>query len=479
MGSAARPNLPRYSWASLPPGGGGFILFNSLEFVLIFLPVTWLLWRLVVGRKENAGVVALLAASAAFYAHGEPILLSLLAGLIGVTFFLGRIVEARRSRLVLAIAVAVPLGALLWFKYAGFFSSCLHAWIPQVPVVAAAVLPLGISFFVFQMIAFLVDSYRGLTRADWLPRYALFISFFPQLIAGPIVHYRQIAPQLARKVMRKQADLGRGLFCFSVGLALKICGADTLAPYVDHLFEYATGWAVLLATLAYALQIYFDFNGYCVMAVGLGQMVGIRLPFNFDSPYKATSIIDFWRRWNITLSTFLRDYVYVPLGGNRRGKPRRYLNLMITMLLGGLWHGACANFVIWGGLHGLYLCIAHGVRRLGIPVPRLVGWTLTTAGVLVAWIFFRADSAGHALDLIQSMVWGWGTSQRFMLPDPATAVVMAIGWALVLFAPSSRALCERYKPTVPWVLFGALLLDASLTRLLYTGDVNEFIYFRF
>ena len=152
---------------------------------------------------------------------------------------------------------------------------------------------------------------------------------------------------------------------------------------------------------------------------------------------------------------------------------------MITMLLGGLWHRAGANFVIWGGLHGLYLCIAHGVRRLDIPVPRLVGWTLTTAGVLVAWIFFRADSAGRALDLIQSMVWGWGTSQRFMLPDPATAVVMAIGWALVLFAPSSRALCERYKPTVPWVLFGALLLAASLTRLLYTGDVNEFIYFRF
>src|SRR5262249_40838271 len=340
------------------------MLFNSYPFILGFLPLTLLLFHGLRGAglaRSSIGLLSLM--SLLFYGWWNPIYLLLIVPLMLVNFVLAaRIVprdtqRPRGAKPLLVLGIALNLGVLGYFKYANFFVDNLNAVTGLDLVLGKVILPIGISFFTFQKIAFLVDSYRG--RVDRLNfvDYVLFVTFFPQLIAGPIVHHSEVMRQFRDPAPVSMPTVALGVTIFTIGLAKKVLLADTPAPSACPVFAGAPAGArpaVLAAwgsALAYPAQLYFDFSGSSDMAIGGGLLFGIRLPINFASPYKAVSIIDFWHRWHITLSRFLRDYLYVPLGGNRKGRSRRYVNLLITMLLGGFWHGAGWTFVVWGSLH--------------------------------------------------------------------------------------------------------------------------------
>lgn len=365
---------------------------------------------------------------------------------------------------MLATGVAINLGILGFFKYWNFLADTLvSVGLPTVPT-TDILLPLAISFFTFQQIAFLVDARKGLV-SDWrFLDYSLFVTFFPQLVAGPIVHHKDVISQFLREQSLKinRSDLKIGLIIFAIGLIKKVVVADSLAGYADATFaddaqplSTAAAWA---GTLAYSFQIYFDFSGYSDMAIGLARIFGIRLPLNFDRPYATSSIIDFWRAWHMTLSRFLRDYLYVPLGGSRAGPTRRYTNLLITMLLGGLWHGAGWTFVMWGAMHGAYLIINHA-WRLGVSTyfgNRLTksmayqwaGRLVTFSAVTIAWVFFRAENFTDAMSIMSAL---------FGLND-TNATASTVGWelitllglllAVVWFMPSTQ---QWFAETTPYL----------------------------
>ncbi|MCL1465907.1 MBOAT family O-acyltransferase [Argonema galeatum] len=328
----------------------------------------------------------------------------------------------------MTLAIAVNLALIGYFKYANFFADSVNHLIGTAFRLDPIVLPLAISFFTFVQITYLVDAYRGETKEDNFFNYCLFVTFFPHLIAGPIVHHKDLMPQFADKsIYRFKGEyLAVGLTIFFMGLFKKVVFADRIAVYATPVFDAASqglpltffeAWA---GVLAYTLQLYFDFSGYSDMAIGASYLFGIKLPLNFDSPYKAVNIIDFWRRWHITLSNFLREYLYIPLGGNRKGNFRRYLNLMITMLLGGLWHGAGWTFIFWGGLHGIYLVINHQWRSfrrwLGHDLNKShwftqgISWFVTFLAVIVSWVFFRAKTLDAATGILGAMTGANGIS---------------------------------------------------------------------
>jgi alginate O-acetyltransferase complex protein AlgI len=399
------------------------MLFNSYEFIFLFLPLVLAgyFWLAQFGR--NVSALWLASASLFFYGWWSPKYVGLLLLSIIVNYSLANLIGHARNRYranaILAFSIAVNLALLGYYKYANFFISTAN-WLSLEGVpLADIILPLGISFFTFTQIAFLVDVNRGVAREYNFIHYLLFVTYFPHLIAGPVLHHAQMMPQFARKESyHLQVDnLALGLSIFTIGLAKKLLLADKFGEYAEPVFaaagtgiqpEFIEAWT---GALAYTLQLYFDFSGYSDMAIGLSILFGIKLPVNFDSPYKAENIIDFWRRWHMTLSQFLRDYLYIPLGGNRNGKIMRHVNLMVTMLLGGLWHGANWTFVAWGGLHGLYLVINHSWQSL-FPnrVPTAALWAkayhvaallLTFLCVVIAWIFFRAESFASALLLLK------------------------------------------------------------------------------
>ena len=351
----------------------GLMLFNSYLFIFLFLPVA-LAGYFALGRVGNlAPVVWLALASLVFYSVGNWQYVPLLVASIAFNYLIGYLLIARQLRpssrfAVLTAGVAGDLLVLGIFKYAGFLAVNFNAMF-STGFVVNILLPVGISFYTFTQIAFLVDAYRGKVARYALPHYALFVTYFPHLIAGPILHHKDMIPQFERKETKRPDPhlILCGLIIFAIGLFKKTCLADSIQPLVSLAFgpsapSFDQAW---IGALAYTFQLYFDFSGYSDMAIGISLMFGIFLPLNFNSPYKATSIIDFWRRWHMTLSQFLRDYLYISLGGNRRGRVLRYVNLMITMLLGGLWHGAAWTFVAWGALHGVYLCINHAWNNYG------------------------------------------------------------------------------------------------------------------
>lgn len=392
------------------------MLFNSVPFLAYFLPIV-VAGALLLRRFEQRAACKywLLSASAFFYGYWEWRYLLLLFGSIVVNYIIGKRLAAPdadkgKRRGLLYLGVIFNLGVLFLFKYFNFFIDNLEFLLGFEAEVFQLVLPLGISFFTFQQIAFLVDAYERKNEAEYsFIDYAIFVSFFPQLIAGPIVHHKEFVPQLKTDLFAKPTAkmFAAGLTIIIIGLFKKAVLADGLAPSVNMLFaDAATGdpltfFEAWLATLGFAGQIYFDFSGYSDIAIGLALLFGLRMPENFAAPYRSFSIIDFWRRWHITLSSFLRDYLYIPLGGNRRGQFMRYVNLMVTMLLGGLWHGAAWTFVIWGGLHGTYLTINHLFNAMtkaaapqvmkGVRMLRPLFWVLTFVSVCFAWIYFRAD----------------------------------------------------------------------------------------
>ena len=400
------------------------MLFNSAEYLLLFLPIVLLvfIWLARAGNTE-AQISWLIVASIFFYASWNPVYMVLIISSLLVNFAVGRQLantEPDRRRGWLIAGLSFNLGLLAYCKYAGFFIDNLNAigrWLIPMPEI---VLPLAISFFTFQQIAYLVDVARDECSEYRLRHYALFVLFFPQLIAGPIVHHREMMPQFEKLRLNRylSKDLAVGLTIIAIGLFKKVVLADSLAGYADPLFAAADAGTPLspidswIATFSFSFQIYFDFSGYSDMAIGSARLFGIRLPENFRSPYKASNIIEFWRHWHMTLSRFLRDYLYITLGGNRRGGGRRYTNLVATMLLGGLWHGAAWTYVVWGGLHGVFLCINHAWRKLcrdfqlewlqSTPWLRPVYVLITFLAVSLAFTIFRASDLDSALAILQA-----------------------------------------------------------------------------
>jgi alginate O-acetyltransferase complex protein AlgI len=521
------------------------MLFNSFEFLLVFLPVSFGLFYLIGARNRRAAAAWLTAASLFFYGWWEPAYLLLLVASIAVNFAFGlALVPAvdggtQRSRDYLLFgAIVANLLVLGYFKYAGFVIANVNALTGTQLVIRSVVLPLGISFFTFTQIAFLVDTYRGYVRELNLLHYVLFVTYFPHLIAGPVLHHKEMMPQFAEaSTYRLDAEnVAVGLTALILGLFKKVVLADGIAAYATPVFDAAeagVGLTLLEAwggVFAYSFQIYFDFSGYSDMAVGISRMFGVRLPINFYSPYQAHNIIEFWRRWHMTLSRFLRDYLYIPLGGNRRGSSRRYANMMITMLLGGLWHGASWTFAIWGGLHGLYLAANHGWRawraKRGRTLAPPAGWrmvppiALTFFAATVAWVFFRASTLPGALSILESMFGLRGLSIAGPMPgdEPSLATFRVDGmlhhhlanwsrglpWLVLLaaitwFAPNTQQILDRYRLTldghasrftgVRWRWYAwsprwthavwCAALATTATALILVGAYSEFIYFQF
>ncbi len=398
------------------------MLFSSESFVFIFLPIVFGVYLFVARYTGRTTVFGWLAVcSLFFYAYWNPPYLTLLLGSILVNYLIGRALMSRRSRPLLITGVVFNLAIIGVFKYFGFFVGSVNTVFAASLPSPEIILPLAISFFTFQQIAYLVDVHKGYVTDTSLLDYVLFVSFFPQLIAGPIVHHQEIIPQFKARDTKQfnVSEFFSGVAIFIIGLQKKVVIADGIGAHAENFFQNISGQdptmiQAWVGTLAYTFQIYFDFSGYSDMAIGLARMFGIRLPENFNSPYKAKSIIEFWQRWHMTLSRFLKDYLYIPLGGNRNGTQRRYLNILITMLLGGLWHGAAWTFVFWGFLHGVFIVINHlwreGRKALGLELNRsswfgrAVSRTITLLAVVVTWVFFRAESWSDAIATLRGMI---------------------------------------------------------------------------
>lgn len=475
------------------------MVFSSLEFVLLFLPVSilgyYLLLRL--GWKRYA-LLFILLASFFYYAYWRVENILLIFASIGFNYMLGNMLSsAKKHRNALFIAgIGVNLLALFYFKYTMFALETVNILTSAQLSVPQIVLPIGISFFTFQQIAYLSDIYTGKhdPTGEGLLNYSLFVCFFPQLVAGPIVHHKEMMPQFASAQARivNWENIYKGLVLFSIGLAKKVLVADTLSPLVRYAFDQAgslTFSEALYASLCYTLQLYFDFSGYCDMAIGCGLMLNIQLPWNFDSPYKATDIQDFWRRWHITLSRWLRDYLYIPLGGNRKGDGRTLLNLFITFLLGGLWHGAAWTFAIWGAMHGAALIVHRLWSRMGRQLARPLAWLLTFAFVDLAWIIFRAKDMDCLRRFAEAFAGfnGWlprGSFKHQMwqgtfFVDPKQAILFtAILLVICIFGKNSRlSIIDLKRKRI--IVVSIMLSILSIMQLLIPSRSSEFIYFQF
>ncbi|WP_438479539.1 MBOAT family O-acyltransferase [Oleiharenicola lentus] len=433
------------------------MLFKSHLFIFGFLPVVWAGWILL-NRKfgPRAGAAWLTIGSVVFYAWWDWRFVPVLLVSLGVNFLLARQLMAHRKRGWLVIGLVWNLGLLGFFKYWNFFAATANTLGGSFQILQLA-LPLGISFFTFQKIAFLVDASRGQIKSLKFSEFALFVFFFPQLIAGPIVHHRDFIPQLhAKNFGRFDArQIALGLTVFAAGLFQKSFVADTIAPIADAAFGHVANGTMLrfqeawLGLIAYSVQLFYDFSGYSHMALGLALLFGLKLPVNFLAPYTSGSIAEFWRRWHITLSAFLRDYVYIPLGGSRVSPPRHLTNLFLTMLIGGIWHGAGWTFVVWGAWHGLALAVNHAWKR-NTPGENATRWghLLTLLTVFIGWVFFRAPDLSSAWHYCQSL-FGWH------------GISVPIGWMSVVepLAPVVRA--RGLWPNIPVGPFALLVLAGA------------------
>jgi len=469
------------------------MLFNSFEFILVFLPlVLGVNFFLNSRRLTVASRAWLVFASFFFYGWWNVAYLPVLLGSVLFNFSFGSALSSsralevdsgrRRRKLVLVLGIAANMALIGYFKYFNFLVTNMGRIFPMGMELHSIVLPLGISFFTFQQITYLVDSYHGKTHEYDFLNYALFVSFFPQLIAGPIVHHSEMMPQFARarnKIFHYD-NVARGIALFSMGLAKKVLIADKLSAYVHACFDVADklvfdqSWA---ASLAYTLQLYYDFSGYSDMALGAALLFNIRIPVNFYSPYKALNIREFWRRWHITLGRFLQDYIYIPLGGSRSGRGRTYLNLLATFFICGLWHGAGWLFIIWGVMHGLALVVHRLWERTGLRMPKALAWALTFGFVNVMWVVFRATSPEDALMVLKGMAGLNGFDADFYVMKLGNWEERFMGVAfLMLFARNSIQIKEGLRPTWRMCLFVMLLLGASMMEM---SSVSEFLYFNF
>lgn len=451
------------------------MVFSSHEF-LVFMLVLLALYGLVSRFAPRHSKSLLIVASLVFYGFWIPQYLLLFGMSLAFNYLLsgGLVGEHRHKRTLLFVGVAANLALIGYYKYLDLLIGGVNGVFDLSLPLQQIVLPIGISFFTFQQIGYLVDVAEGKTERPSPADYVFFIAFFPQLIAGPIVQQGDFLPQVhAKKDWRLRADhVGLGLALFSLGLFKKTVLADNIGRYSDAIFITAQNTPVgtldaWMAALGYSFQIYFDFSGYSDMAAGLAFLWGFRMPLNFFSPYKADSIIEFWRRWHISLSVFLRDYLYIRLGGNRHGFPRTMAALMLTMLLGGLWHGAGWQFLIWGGLHGLFLVINHCWRRAGAPaLPRVLGVLLTYGAVCVAWIYFRAGSIDEANRFVAAL-FGFGAEQSFTPTSRGIVTFVWLYFILVWALPNSVQLFARHHIYLPSKAFAPAMQAASQARFSY------------
>ncbi len=516
------------------------MLFNSYIFIFVYLPLTLgIFFTLGKWGRQPLAMGWLVLMSLAFYGWWNPVYLGLIVASMGFNYrvgvALGRLETGSTSaRRLLAFGVTADLLLLGYYKYANFFVDNWNAVSGAGLSVGEVVLPLGISFFTFTQIAYLVDAYRGEAREYNPVHYALFVTYFPHLIAGPVLHHKEMMPQFGKEsIYRFNIDhFTAGTVYFLMGLFKKVVIADGISGFASPMFMAAgSGQAVSTldawgGTLAYTFQLYFDFSGYSDMAIGLAMMMGIRLPINFNSPYKALNISDFWRRWHMTLSRFLRDYLYIALGGNRHGSARRYVNLFLTMLLGGLWHGAGWTFVIWGALHGIYLVINHGWQALcraaghcfGLDSApgRVAARAITFIAVVVGWVFFRADDLDSATRILNAMAGAgefelsgfmretvqqsglakWMALAGVQWSEPAVLFVLEIVLLVIVMGfPNTQQLLSReyarldtepvarvepsrhtWRPSRSWAL---VMIVAGSWALLGLSSVTEFLYFQF
>jgi alginate O-acetyltransferase complex protein AlgI len=475
------------------------MLFNSNVFIFAFFPIVFFGFFGIGKLSHTFAILWLAAASLFFYGWWNIHFVGLLLGSIAFNYTASYLVSyfaarGRSTSILVGLAIAANLTLLGFYKYANFFVDNVNHLAGTALALGHIVLPLGISFFTFTQIAFLVDTHQGKVKERNFIYYTLFVTYFPHLIAGPILHHKEMMPQFGKRGVNHMNwdNIAVGLTIFVLALAKKVLIADSLAEFSTPLFELVkTGGQPMLfeawvGVLAYTLQLYFDFSAYSDMAIGLSLMFNVRLPMNFNSPYKSTSIIDFWRRWHMTLSHFLRDYLYIPLGGSRNGPTHRYLNLMITMLLGGLWHGAGWTFVIWGGLHGFYLMVNHAWRAIkgkmgwrdGDRLAKLGAGALTFFAVVVAWVFFRADSFTSAETLLSAMAGMNGTMEKWAPVRDGLKLILPC-LLCVFLLPNLRGNLfsfPHWQPTRIYAWGIGLLFLISVNQL---TRVSEFLYFQF
>lgn len=490
---------------------GDILLFNSYEFIFAFLPITFFIYFYLNSKRLTEASKAFLVLSSLFFyswwniAYLPIILVSMLFNyVVGVSLSKDNEHTKVTKKTLLTVGVIANVSLLGYFKYMDFFIENVNLAIGTDFHLLHLALPLAISFFTFQQIAYLVDSYRQETKEYDFLNYAVFVTFFPQLIAGPIVHHKEMMPQFAniRSKVINYKNISKGLFIFSIGLFKKTVIADTFAIWATTGFDNATTLNLLEAwatSLSYTFQLYFDFSGYTDMAIGLALLFNIKIPINFNSPYKATSIQDFWRRWHITLSRFLKDYIYIPLGGNRKGNFRTYNNLMATFIIGGIWHGAGWTFVFWGFLHGLALVIHRAWSRLGFKLWAWLAWLITFNFINTAWVFFRAKEWDDAIKVVSSMY----NINNIVLPSQLHSKLMFLksydikfgdfltnieggkedtflwlflGFLMTLVFKNSVQKMDTFKPTKINLIFSYILL---LFAIFYFSKNSEFLYFNF
>jgi alginate O-acetyltransferase complex protein AlgI len=471
------------------------LLFSSIPFVFLFLPLSLVGYFLCAKFLAPSGKLVWLAlASLGFYAYWRVDYLPILLGSIVVNFAIASAIQIQversgsRQKLaysLLFIGIAFNLGLLGYFKYFDFLIETTNATIGSQISTFDLVLPLAISFFTFQQIAYLADSYKGATVRGSFLNYFVFVTFFPQLIAGPIVHHREMMPQFMRKSLGvfRWKNLLIGLTIFSLGLFKKIVLADQFAVYADLGYADFQNMSVIdawLTTLSYTFQLYFDFSGYSDMAIGAARMFGIVLPLNFFSPYKATSIQQFWRRWHMTLSRFLKEFVYVPLGGNRRSETRINLNLFATFVLGGIWHGAGWTFILWGAIHGIALVIGRAFGKLGIALPRTLNWLMTFLTVHIAWVFFRSENFPQAISILKTL-FGVGVpdgpSNIVIMENETASVYLLAAFVIVLAMPNTSEFTRDVRSKRK-VISAALLFGVACTTMLASSS-EVFLYYNF
>ena len=487
------------------------LLFNSYIFILVFFPICLIgYFGLNHLGRYTLGQAFLLGMSLWFYGYFNPSYLAIILVSIvlnfGFTRLMGRTQNQNLKKLEMILAVLLNIGVLFYFKYFDFFLMNMNRFFHTDFTLRNILLPLGISFFTFQQVSYVVDAYRGeVQKYDFL-QYASFVAYFPQLIAGPIVTHDELIPQFMDESKKRfnWDNFARGLFMFTLGLGKKVLIADT--------FGLAANWGfgnvqaldttnALLTSLAYTIQIYFDFSGYCDMAIGIGEMMNLELPVNFDSPYKALTISDFWKRWHKTLTRFFTRYVYIPLGGSRKGELRTYLHVMIVYLVSGIWHGANYTFIAWGILHGLFCVLYRWKKNWFDSLHPVMNWLITFNFVNLAWVLFRADSIGDALVLFKAILRmeigpiSQHITDAFLLPEleilinkipqlmyfqwyPNTILLLffAGAFALMLGARNAKEHMISFRPTVRNLLSTALLL---LWCVLSFAGVSTFLYFNF
>lgn len=488
------------------------MLFNSYEFMFLFLPIVFFGYFFLTSKRLIVGAKAwLVLGSLFFYSWWNIIYLPLILSSILFNYAIGTHLSKEKScfglskKKILIFGIVTNVVLLGYFKYSDFFITNINLLTNSNMALWHTVLPLGISFFTFTQIAYLVDSYKGESKEYNLLNYGLFVTFFPHLLAGPILHHKEMMPQFDKvsNLVKNYKNIAMGLFLFSIGLFKKVVIADTFAVWAVNGFDTAVSlnffeaWAT---SLSYTFQLYFDFSGYTDMALGVSLLFNIKLPINFNSPYKAKNIQDFWRRWHITLSRFLKDYIYIPLGGNRLGEFRTYANLMMTFVLGGLWHGAGWTFIFWGFLHGLALIIHRFWEKLGFKMNNALAWFITFNFVNIAWIFFRAKEWSDAIKVLSGMLGLSGIVLPNLLMEKLAFLKaygiqfggfiakvdndggktlmpsLLITLLIVLLFKNSNQWTNAFKPNKKMALIVALMLSFGVLSL---TKVSEFLYFNF